>query len=367
MKSLICILAFICCGIASRAQQIVIQFNPAVYGQTIEGLSMVQLVNGQTQDFIGRVTIKVREIKAGHVATIVIPAFTLRPGNNIIDRLSFSKGRFSFGNNPYGITVSQSGRFPEGEYEYCYEVDLSESKIPPAVPFFENCFVQELQPMTPLLLINPVDGDEDCNKRPQFIWQPPVPMPADARFRLLLVEILEKQDLIESINFNPPLINQGNIPINQLNYPANLPDLKEGKRYAWQVTVYTGSVILKKSEIWTYTVKCTREAPVPSTDSYREMKEQEDGNFYVADRVLRFSVNNPYNGGVLDYRILNLAEPARKITGLPKLELKPGLNRFDLDLSDKKELKNGQEYLLIVRLPTGVELKLRFTYKNEGI
>lgn len=345
--------------------QVTIQFNAAVYGQSLEGLSLAQILNSQQQELIARITIKVREIKAGHIVTVVIPSFMLRQGNNMIDRVAFSKGRFLFGNNNYGLALSQSGRFPEGEYEYCYEVDLSESKLPPAVPFFENCFVQELQPMTPLLLINPVDGEEDCNKRPQFIWQPPLPLPADARFRLVLVEIGEKQDIIEAINYNPPIINQGNIPVNQLSYPVNIQELKQGHRYAWQVTVYTGTTILKKSEIWVYIVKCPEESTEIITDSYREMKEQEDGNYYVANKVVRFSFNNPYNPGQLDYRIVSLAKPEQLFKNLPKLSVQSGLNKFDLDLSDKREFKNGEEYLLVVKLAAGRELKLRFTYRNE--
>ncbi|MGN6293126.1 MAG: hypothetical protein ACTHMV_10315 [Chitinophagaceae bacterium] len=345
--------------------QVTIQFNAAVYGQSLEGLSLAQILNSQQQELIGRITIKVREVKAGHVVTVVIPSFTLRQGNNMIDRVAFSKGRFLFGNNNYGLTLSQSGRFPEGEYEYCYEIDLSESKLPLNVPFFENCFVQELQPMTPLLLINPVDGEEDCNKRPQFIWQPPLPLPADARFRLVLAEIGDKQDIIEAINYNPPIINQGNIPVNQLNYPVNIQELKQGRRYAWQVTVYTGVTILKKSEIWVYMVKCPEENTEIITDSYREMKEQEDGNYYVANKVVRFSFNNPYNPGPLDYRVVSLANPDQLFKNLPKLNSRSGLNKFDLDLSDRREFKNGGEYLLLIKLETGRELKLRFTYTNE--
>jgi hypothetical protein len=365
LKTAVYLLGFLYWSNTGHSQQVSIQFNPAVYGQSLEGLCLAQLMSTYPQDMSARISIKVREAKAGHVVTVLIPVFNLRQGGNSIDRVSFSKARFQFGNNTYGIALSQSGRFPEGEYEYCYEVDLSDSKTAPAVPFYENCFVQELQPMTPLLLLNPVDGDEDCNKRPQFIWQPPLPLPMDARFRLLLVEVGEKQDIVEAINFNPPLINQGNIPINQLSFPVNLPDLKEDRRYAWQVTVYTGTVILKKSEIWTYTVKCTPLNVIPSTDSYRELKENEDGNFYVADRILRFSLNNPYSEGQLNYRINSLSNPSLVIRNLPKLNLRPGINRYDLDLSDRKDLKNGEEYLLIVRFVNGRELKLRFTYKNE--
>ena len=366
MNKLYCFVAAVFLTVTSSfAQSVLISFNPVIYGQSIEGLSFVQLMNAYPQDVLANISIKVREVKAGHVVSISIPRVSLRAGNNTIDRSAFSRGRFSFGNNYYGLTLSQSGKFPEGEYEYCFEVDLSESKLPGTATFFENCFTHELQPLTPLLLINPVDGDEECNRRPHFTWQPPMPMSADARFRLLLTEIKEKQDLIEAINYNPPIINQGNIPVNQLSYPFNAPELKPGKRYAWQVIVYTNQTILKRSDIWVYNVKCPEEKQQVNTDSYREMKETNDGNFYAADKVIRFSFNNPYNAGYLNYSIVSLVNPGQPIKELPKLKLQTGLNKYDIDLSENKAFKSGEEYLLTVKLINGRELKLRFTYKNE--
>lgn len=344
--------------------QVSIQFNAAIYGQSLEGLSFVQILNSYPHDVNGKITIKVREIRAGNVVTATIPGVYFRRGNNILDRVSFGNARFVFGNNDYGRTLSQSGKFPEGEYEYCFEVDLSETKIAVPVPFVENCFNQDLQPLTPLLLINPVDGDQDCNKRPQFTWQPPMPMPANSMFRLILVELKDKQDVIEAINYNPPIINKGNIPVNQLSYPFNAPDLQKGKRYAWQVILYTEKIIMKRSEIWIYEVKCEEEMKQVSGDSYREMKEVNDGN-YIADKVVRFSFTNPYNAGPLYYSIASLANPDVVIKGLPGLTMQAGLNKYDLDLSENKGFKNGQEYVLTVRLSNGRQLKLRFIYKNE--
>jgi hypothetical protein len=349
----------------TRAQQVIVNFNPLISGQSLDGLNFVLLQNSYPHDVLAKMTIRVRESHAGTVVTISVPSFILRPGNSSIDRNAFSRSKFSFANNSYGVALNQSGRFPEGEYEYCFETDLSETKTPLANPFFESCFNHDLQPLTPLLLIHPVDGDEDCNKRPQFIWQAPMPMPAEARFRLVLTEVKEKQDIAEAINFNPPIINQGNIPVNQLNYPFNAPDLQKDKKYVWQVTVYTGKTILKKSEIWTYTVKCDEAIEQKGTDSYREMKENDIDNFYIADKSLRFSFNNPYSAGVLSYSIVSLADPGSPINGLPQLTMTSGLNKFELDLSAIKGFKKGQEYLLTVRLINNRQLKLRFIYKNE--
>jgi hypothetical protein len=352
-----------CC--ITALSQVTINFNAPVYGQSLEGLSFVQVTNSSGEDVRVTITARVRENTAGNVVTAIFVGVPLRRGVNTIDGPSFSRGRFSFGNNYPGLTLSQTGRFPEGEYEYCFEAEITDSKTPWPVPFFENCFIQQLQPLTPLILINPPDEDESCNTRPSFLWQLPFPLPADARCRLVLTELRDKQDIAEAINYNMPLINQGNILGNQLLFPAQVPALKEGKKYVWQVVVYTGQTVLKRSEIWIYEVKCEPEKQDPVTDSYRELKETDDGNFYIAGKFLRFSFNNPYSAGVLNYSITSLTDPSFVIKDLPVLTMQPGLNKYDIDISDNKAFKKGQEYILKVMLTGNRQFRLRFLYTNE--
>lgn len=355
------LLGMACCVQA----QVVVNFTPAVYGQTLDGLVYAQLINSFSVDLKARLTIKVRDTRGTAVVSVQTSSFILRPGVNELNKKTYSSSRFNFGNNSAGLTLSQTGRFPEGEYEYCFEIDVSESKNDQISPLYENCFVHQLQPMTPLLLIDPVDGDEFCNKRPNFMWQSPLPLPRDARHRLVLTEIRDKQDIVQAITYNPPIINQGNIPGNTMFYPANAPELKEGHCYAWQVVVYTQRTILARSEVWTFVHKCKEEKMEISGGGYRELKETDDGNFYIASKQLSFSLNNPYNEGPLNYTITSLAETTAPVKGLPALKLKPGLNKYDIDLTEIRAFKNDQEYLLKVQLQQNRTLLLRFIYKDE--
>lgn len=358
-------LTLVACMLGSLCRaQITINFNAPVNGQSLEGLAFVQVFNSSTEDVKASVVIRVNEGSGGNVLTATLSGVPLRRGVNMIDRAVFSRGRFSFSNNYYGLTLSQTGRFPEGEYEYCFEVEVTDSKSPWQLPFFEHCVTQQVQPLTPLLLINPADGDESCNTRPAFLWQLPAPLPPGARSRLVLTELKEKQDVAEAINFNIPILNQGNIIGNQVFFPANAPSLQEGKKYSWQVTVYTDKAILKKSEIWEYTVRCSETDPPTGTDSYRELKEELDGNFYVANKILRFSFHNPYNAGVLSYSITKLAN-GEKVGELPEVKMLPGLNKVQIDLAAIKAFRNDQEYMLELSLANNRKLRLRFVYKNQ--
>jgi hypothetical protein len=344
--------------------QIIINFNAALNGQTLDGLSNVQITNSSHEDVRIKVNIQVREMNNGNVLNTTIPFVLLRQGVNNIDRRSFSNARFLFSSNYYGTTLSQSGKFPEGDYEYCYQVEITDSKTNWPNSFFENCFNLQFQPITPLMLISPSDGEESCDSRPDFTWQLPMPFPQNAKCRLILCEITEKQDLAEAINYNLPIINQGNIAGNQLRYPSNVPELQKDKLYAWQVILYSDKTILKTSEIWSYKVKCEENKVLPNTDSYRELKETDDGNFYIANQVLRFSFNNPYNSGKLEYSISKVTDLQTAIKGLPGLKMQTGLNKFDIDLSENKSFVVGQEYLLTITLINNRRLTLRFIYKD---
>jgi hypothetical protein len=180
----------------------------------------------------------------------------------------------------------------------------------------------------------------------------------------LLAEVKEKQDIVEAVAYNQPLINQANLRANNLFYPVNIPDLKEGHTYAWQVTVYIDQTILKKSEVWSFTVKCNETVIKFPGESYRELKEYDDGNYYIADNYLRFSFNNPYNEGTLNYSIECISDPEVKVKNLSKMTLRTGLNKYELDLNEISSMKPNKEYLLTVR-SGNKQLRLRFIYKDD--
>jgi hypothetical protein len=361
MKALIKIILFLLLSLSVRSQ-IAINFIPAIYGQTIEGLSFVQLINQSALPTRVTVTIRVKQ-NISSIVVIKTPALLLQQGINLINKRNFSGSSLTFGNSPYAEQLKQTGKFPEGEYEYCYEVAVLNDKNQPGGEVYENCFDYKLEPLTPLLLINPVDEDEICNVRPNLIWQPPIPMANNARFRIILTEILSKQSPSEAISYNLPIINQMNIIGNTLYYPPNAHDLSKDKKYVWQVSVYAGKTILSKSEIWAFQIKCDEEKPNIDADSYREIKEYQDGGFYVANQILRFSFNNFYQSQKLDYIIVDLERPGEKIKNLPSLTAETGVNKYNVDLRDIKSFKDGRQYLLKVKMIDSKELQLRFIYK----
>jgi len=240
---------------------------------------------------------------------------------------------------------------------------LSEKGMPLDV-LGEQCFNYLVEPLTPLFLIEPYHKEKICDKRPMFTWQPSVPMIPGAMYRLTLSEVKPDQLITEALNYNIPLINQGNISSPLLIFPPSAKSLEEGKKYTWQVSVYKDNQIINRSETWEFTVQCNEPPKPPINDGYRDIEDLVKGNFYMAEGSIRFSFDNPYEAGKLQYSIVCLNKPDLKMKRLPEVKLKRGTNNISIDLSENKSFIDGYHYIVTIQLPNRSTQKLRFLYKS---
>jgi hypothetical protein len=360
MKRYLFIPAFLVLCIGQVCGQINFIFVPEVYGRTVDGLGNFQMQNLTGQPKKGQVSISVHEnISKTQVLKIVSPAFVLPTGTTAFPATVFSGSAFNFYNCPIAAIASQTRNFPPGEYTFCFQftpADHGEEA--------ENCFDANIQPLVPISLIYPADEDKICQKRPPLSWQPPVPFPANMRFRLELT--LKKQGAdVENLLMNAPLILLDNIPSTTVSYPSFAPDLQEGSTYVWQVIAYQAGVIMSRSEIWEFTVQCNDSTSPASLDSYRELKSMVNGNYYYAFGTLKFSFQNNYNIKKLTYDIYQTENGSAKIRNVPAVSLIPGLNRIDLDLSDLG-LEEGKHYMLKVYPFNEPPVTVRFVYHENN-
>lgn len=360
---LLCCLAITGCYMRASSQ-IVIAFEPAVNGMTLQGLQRARIVNALNTVTNGKLRITVRDAAGSMVVSIMTPSFSLHPGVNQLNSVIFSHGKIMMGSSPAARVVSQTGRFPEGELQYCYEF-LSDPPKPTSPPLvYENCYNYYIQPYSPLVLIYPANGSHLCNPRPDFSWQPPFPGSRDMRYRLILTEVQPGRPVAQIIADGLPLVDKGGLMSNLFVYQPPSPSLVRGHTYAWQVTAHVNQIMVQRSDIWVFTYDCQEEKPDSVFDSYTEAKAEIDGNYYVADKVLKFSVQNPYKAGHLDYSIVDLANPFDVIKRLPRLPLQTGLNKIDLPLSRNKAFQPGHTYLMKIHNVSNHDVVLRFTYKE---
>src|SRR3982751_2287115 len=78
--------------------QVIIQFAPAINGQTINGLFRAQLQNNSILSYNGRLKISVKDGGNNMVVTALTPSFLLKPGNNFLQTL-VSQANWQFGNS----------------------------------------------------------------------------------------------------------------------------------------------------------------------------------------------------------------------------------------------------------------------------
>ncbi|MEO5684615.1 MAG: hypothetical protein ABIQ88_18380 [Chitinophagaceae bacterium] len=345
--------------------QVNFQFMPALNGQTVNGLFTVQLQNTGFVTYNGRLKITVRDAGNKIVLVALTPSILIRPGVNLVNA-SMSQSRIQFGNSIAAGIIGQTGRFPEEEYEYCFEFAGTENKPGGNEQLFENCFDYLVQPMLPLNLVYPADGDEICNTRPELSWQTAIPVNSSLRYRLMLTEKNEGQQATDAILNNAPILQQDNINGCMLMYPAQAPSLRKGKQYSWQVIAYLGNIKMTQSEIWTFSTGCDERKKDSSKESYRQLSNSLNGNFYIAGNVLRFAISNPYNTEKMDYSITDIADPARQLNKLPAIKVQTGLNKIDIEMEDIKEIELNKMYLLTIKNIANQPLYLRFIYKGDA-
>ena len=362
-KHWITILMMLLLPLLSRAQM-TISFLPEMQGRTLEGVMMARIMNPGTQPVSCFLVVKITEGRSGKIAETRTAAFGVNPGLSSIPPAIAYNASWQFGSNPTATVIRQSHHFPEGEYEYCYEL-YANDKDKPGELLAEQCFDYFLEPFSPLMLTEPYDGDQICDKRPTLFWQPMLPAIPGMQYRLVLVEVKPGQAKAEALFYNMPLIQQINIQTPMLFYPPLSRELQEGKRYAWQVLANRGDMVLGRSEIWDFTVKCLDSTKALPVESFRNIEDLVRGNFYIAEGRVLFAVNNTYERAELKYKLQCISKADQKIGKLPKIQLERGRNQIEIPLEQLDGMVDGYFYLLTVALPNGESKQLRFRYKQR--
>jgi len=359
-----CLMTFVLtCASAIAVGQVSFQFVPEVQGRTADGLLWVKMNSLFQQSNLVQMEISVSERKAGKIITISTGSFQLVPGANVIDRQAAAEAIVRFADNGPARMVRQSSAFPEGEYEYCFQLFRADKAANKEL-LGEQCFDYVVEPLTPLFLIEPFDKEQTCDTRPTFTWQPAMPALPGAQYRVTLVEKKANQASQEALVYNLPVFNQSNVTAPLLIYPASARALEEGKTYTWQVTVYKEAVVLNRSEIWDFTVKCTDTPKVQKADGFRDIEDLAKGNYYIAHGSVHFSLYNAYEEQPISYTLFCINNPTQTFKRLPKVKVARGNNNISIDLSDNKAMVDGFHYVLTVKMPNGAARQLRFTYKS---
>lgn len=342
--------------------QVMLQFNPQVDGTVLDRIGNLHIQYSPPGSCQARLQITVtKNGTPGALVKVSTPVFTIRTGLNIPGPQAMAGATFTFQQSALGQNLAQTHRFYDGEYEYCFELSLLNKE---GNDYFESCFDYTVQVMTPLLLVDPYDKETTCNRRPNLLWQPVLPMQPSMTYTLILSEEGPGQTKAEAINFNKALIFQSGIAGNSLTYPPQAPDLDSNRTFAWQVWGVENNTIVTKSEIWEFTVTCSGDSTSTSRDSYRDLSETVDAASYLAKGWVHFSFYNSYGPYNLNYSIVDLSKQNKVVKNLPTLVAIHGYNKYDVDLGDISNMNTGDQYLLKIHTTDGKTLQLKFVYSD---
>lgn len=208
------------------------------------------IFNGKISDANGQ---KIVEFKT-HEAILNLGATLFSP-----QTIAFSETQYY--NNDIAEIEASSGTYPSGNYSICVwatcttpDCNGSGASVSTIEP---KCIQVHIENPTPLILTTPENEAEIESTRPLYSWIPPSPVAGSAslNYTLILVELLEGQSKTDALTQNRPLIELEGIGNPALIHPSDIPELENGKWYAWQVQAFVGKTPIAKSEQWKFKVK----------------------------------------------------------------------------------------------------------------
>ena len=149
---------------------------------------------------------------------------------------------------------------------------------------------QDFKILYPRLLANalatdvalvPFNRDDTQDEYFTFVWSDSSLL--FAPYRLEIVEIIDTQTRQQALDSNPPVYVKEGIDYFYYNYPWNAPELELGKRYAFSVTGFDGTRIIRPTSGFELVPLIISPFFLPRMpNQYVLLQEVLDGSFHIA-------------------------------------------------------------------------------------
>ncbi len=271
-------------------------------------------------------------------------------------------------NNNYNVDVNPNGFLPIGQFEVCFAVMKVNQETPERIA--EACESIEIEPVSPPILIAPVNEDNLQVSRPFFTWVPPSPVSGfnALSYHWLLVEVQGSQLPSDAVQQNLPVHSQQSLLTNSFLYPSSLPELDTSKVYAWQVAAQSSNNAISKSEIWTFRISRTPGDlnQAISKGYYVPLKTENNTAYTTSTGLLRFEYLNESNdeSAVLSFYDISKAGRNALIPDSPYVRLRFGQNFIVTDLGTVPGIIDKHIYLLELKNSKGERWYLKFEYRK---
>lgn len=370
MKKFYCLIYAMLIALVCSYSQVVIQLQVPPLGLTIKPqLWNLALMNGTRESLTVRIEMIMTDVASNQqVLTGTTRVFQLPEGGRRIQVKDVLPVTYNSGSALFAIDPNPDGFLPVGIFNVCYTLIGSMKGVPETV-LAEACETFEIEPLSPPMLVMPVNNDYTESKRPLFNWLPPSPYQLfnNLRFDFKLVEVLPTQSSADAIQQNIPVAVQNDLNLSSYQYPSALPELDSSKLYAWQIVAKNGIMPVSNSEVWTFKIK---QYEIDSSRSisrgyYTSMRREDDASYIISGNILRLSYEHNYADSIVHIRLTDITTAIRKSISLDSSDLKVHFGQNLLSLNfQSSHLTDKNLYLLELINSKQEKWYLKFEYRK---
>jgi hypothetical protein len=262
----------------------------------------IATINTSGETFTCRVELTLRDRASGlEVLTATTGQFQLSAGAKQLNASILAPLQYN-----YISTTSANRRddfIPIGNYMACYRLTVLGKSF-----LAEECAAFDVEPLSPPMLITPVDSAVLAVAPSQFSWIPPAPMNLFSRldYEVMITEIQPGQKAEEAMQQNLPFYTEPNVPVNNLTYTGAAANFEKDKWYAWQVIAKDDRNYAGKSEVWVFQLKENTTTKIEFGSSFSKMKVNNNELAVAQDAVLKVLYRNEITDEKVDIKIIDL-------------------------------------------------------------
>lgn len=298
------------------------------------------VVNSSSTTFESEVHFVLKDRMTGiDVGSATTGRVSIKPG---VSQINFSNlNQVYYNSFPGSFDFRSSAFLPPGSYIGCYNLISSSEKI----QFSQDCAEFDVEPLSPPLLVFPIDSSRLSQAPVQFNWSAPTPLSMFnyLNYDIIIAPLYEQQKPEEAIQFNVPFYS-GKAINNSLIYPASGFHFELNTWYVWQVIARDNDHYAGKSEAWVFIIQ------PPKSDEerlvefpYLKMKQANFLKGFAPNGILKISYENDTGAETIEIKIVDAKNPSTLILK-KRIGLSSGENLIEIDLS-RQHLKNDYGYV----------------------
>lgn len=366
MRKKIVLFSFLVCLLTNSYSQVQIQTMLPTVGLVQKNqLWNLVLVNSSGNVMEGRMEMVLSDRQTSQeVMTASTAEFSLAKGSVLINVNRLSPISYNY----IGIEPDKNINtlLPVGAYSVCYTFVRNPNSVKREI-LVEECTIFDVEPLSPPMLLFPVDSSVLETTPAQFSWTPPTPTALLNRlhYEVLITEVQPSQLATEAMSENVPFFSTDGAPNNFITYSAQ-PVFEKDKWYAWQVVARDDKSYAGKSEVWVFKIGRQVPAPeLPGAVSYVQLQKDGAGKSIALEGILRFYYFNQLEDSTTEITITDLTGKNNTEEVTSVLPVSRGHNYLQKDISKMIKKQDGHVYKLVLLNSARERWSIMFEIKNS--